>query len=541
MACEAQKAALDAINQKVAAIENTITHTPAPERAAAQAAAAHQLATLAAEGRTASAAYQKCLSALQPQRVAGLQPQEILQTPFQTPKFGGNGDPKDDWATRIAGGEFPEHQGFEWKQVMDTNNEYDETPAGATGWACYQDTSAHDSIGLHPFGGDWEFALALDSQYLNLCSFGNTALNSGDTSKPDAPQILKDLPPLGIPSADIQNAASFGLLGVEMENGLVPQEYQAAFHDGDRVAVFGRWIVDTGHTDYHTEIHPPLLLANACVYSDPSTGQQFTRTLVTSRPYLTSQLFTTGTGTNDIYNDTSGDDGHFLEHLLKEIAKAETPIPFLGSLQVEAHPKIKQFPFKGVHIFELIVKAPALKTTIAGSATAHPLQVSFKFTYRTGCGVQVIPNDASSVKVIIAMNSTGYTPPPLPARHDLKYSLTELKDALGPSTGDEVAGVAAAIANILLDPSGAAVLSRGLLTDQYAALPTVDFYRTDTAGAALHVSGTAIPAGVGITLNNNQPFPLTGWIEVGYGAPKAVLATDLRAGVVQAAHLEAAH
>jgi hypothetical protein len=520
MACEAQKAALDALNQKVAAIENSIAHMPVPEQAAARAAAAKQLATLYSQGQVASAAYQKCLATLTPQRVPGLQPEEILTTNFPTPNFGGNGNPKNDWATPIAGGEFPEHQGFEWKQVMDTTDEYDVTPAGATGWACYQDTSKHDSIGLHPFGGDWEFALALDSQYRNLCSFGNTALNSGDTSKPDAPQINTDLPPLGIPAPVISNAATFGLLGVEWEGGLVPGEFQSEFHDGDRVAVFGRWIVDTVHSDFHTEIHPPLLLANACVYDQQSTGQQFTRALVTSRPYLSGQLFTTGTGTNDIYNDTTGNDGTFLQHLENEIEKAET----LRSLQVEAHPKIKQFPFKGVHLFELIVKAPALKTTILGSITPHPLQVSFKFTYRTGCAVQVIPNDASSVKVVIAMNNAGYTPPPLPTRNDLKYSLDELKTAIGPSTGEEAAGIAIAIANILLDPVGAAVLSRGLLTDQYAALPTVDFYRTDTAGAAINVSGTSIPSGVGITLNNNQPFPLTGWIEVSYGALQEVLA-----------------
>jgi hypothetical protein len=85
---------------------------------------------------------------------------------------------------------------------MDTTDEYDLTPAGASGWASYQEISAHDSIGLHPFGGDWEFACVLDPNYLNLVSFGNTALNSGDTTKPDGPQILIDLPPLGIPAAD---------------------------------------------------------------------------------------------------------------------------------------------------------------------------------------------------------------------------------------------------------------------------------------------------------------------------------------------------
>ena len=251
MACEAEKAALTAIQQKVTAIENEIAATPLPERAAAQKAAQKQLNLLGAQQQTASAAYQKCLAALSPQRVAGPQPKDILHINFQTPNFGGNGT-GNDWAKPISGGTFPFGQGLEWKQVMDTNNEYDDNPAGATGWACYQDTAGKDSIGLHPFGNDWEFALVLDPEYLNLVSYGNTALNSGDTTKPDKPQILNDLPPLGIPTADINNAIKYGLLGVEMENGLVPVEFQGEFHDGDRVAVFGRWIVDTGHSDAHT-------------------------------------------------------------------------------------------------------------------------------------------------------------------------------------------------------------------------------------------------------------------------------------------------
>ena len=79
--------------------------------------------------------------------------------------------------------------------------------------------------------------------------------------------------PDGIPS----------LLGVEIDAGLVPAQFadfkRGGVEPGDRVAVFGRWIVDCGHQlpikdengqDRHpgikafrTEIHPPLLMAAA--------------------------------------------------------------------------------------------------------------------------------------------------------------------------------------------------------------------------------------------------------------------------------------
>src|SRR5215475_2556742 len=58
-----------------------------------------------------------------------------------------------------------------------------------------------------------------------------------------------------------------GTLGMEIDHDLIPESYLP--HDGDRVAVFGRWIVDCGHGDndqgvsgFHTEIHPPLLVAS---------------------------------------------------------------------------------------------------------------------------------------------------------------------------------------------------------------------------------------------------------------------------------------
>jgi hypothetical protein len=525
MACEAEKAALAAIQQKLTVIENVIAHTPAPERAAAQNAAAAQIRLLGEQQEEASAALQACLAALQPQRVAGPQPREILQINFTTPNFGGNGT-GNDWATAIAGGEFPKHQGFEWKQVMDTNDEYDLTPAGASGWASYyQELASNDTIGLHPFGVDWEFALVLDPDYLNLVSFGNTALNSGNTATPDGPKILVDLPPLGIPAADIQNAVKFGLFGVEWDNQLVPIGFKNEFHEGDRVAVFGRWIVDTGHPDCHTEIHPPLLLASACVYRAPS-GAEFTRALITSRPYLVGQLFAKGTSTEDIYNDDSADDGHFLGHLINEVAKAEIPVPIFGSLQVEAHPKIKQFPFKGVHLFEMIVSAPppATISPVRQQLANQRLVVSFHFTHRAGCSVQVVPNDANSIKVLFVMNDTGYTPPALPTRNDVTYSLSQLKDAIGPSDLDDALGLGAAILNILSDPAGALVLSRGLVTDQYATLDPVDFTRTNLTGTAVNVSGTSIPAGVGITQDDTQPFPITGWIEVSHAAAQEVVA-----------------
>lgn len=518
MACETQRATLQSLQGRLASLEQSISEMPKVEQAQARRAAQPQFIALNKQITAASTALSQCLAALNPtaQRVPGAQPKNILDIQFTTPNFGGAGD----WATPIAGGTFPFHQGFEWKQVMDTANEYDETPAGASGWAFEQSNAANDAIGLHPFGNDWEFSCVLDPPYLNLLSKGNTTLT--DPTKTPA-----TLTTLGVPQPDIQNVMKSGVLGVEWDSGLVPQAFQNEFHDGDRVAVFGRWIVDCGHGDFHTEIHPPLLLGAASVYKVPvahpiatQPATQFTRAVFTSRPYMVGQTFANGKDTNQIYKDNSGDDGHFLEHLLKEIGKAETPIPFIGSLQVEAHPKIKEFPFKGVHLFEVIVRSPQ-----PASIRPQHLVVSFHFTVRTPCSVTIRQNDATSVMLIFVLNSASYTPPPLPKRNDRNYSLSDLNSAFGPSTLDSAGEVVAGVFNAVLDPIGLAVLSRGLQTDQYDPLPPIDLRNTGAANAVNKAPANNIPAGKGMTVDNNQPFPVTGWLELGWVQTDVVAST----------------
>src|SRR5207302_7405860 len=126
-----------------------------------------------------------------------------------------------------------------------------------------------------------------------------------------------------------------GILGVETDQDLVPLEYRA--REGDRVAVFGRWIVDAGHSDFHTEIHPPLLLVTARQGGGAVTTQSFppaeaTSVRVISRPYFVSQEF---------------GDGALRQHLKNEIRKLEE---IFASTRVEAHPHIRPKPFAGVHL-----------------------------------------------------------------------------------------------------------------------------------------------------------------------------------------------
>ena len=111
-----------------------------------------------------------------------------------------------------------------------------------------------------------------------------------------------------------------------MENRLIPGPYRVK--TGDRVAVFGRWIVDTGHPDFHTEIHPPLLLAVARAASD-----QETTSTVIGRPYLVSQRWPGGPGGVVSVG--------MIDHLLEEADKV--PVELDESRGASHHPS------QGVH------------------------------------------------------------------------------------------------------------------------------------------------------------------------------------------------
>jgi len=527
MACEAQKAALAGLEQQYGSLLQELQRAGPETKAQLAAKLEPKINTIETQIEAATKALNSCLAAAAPQRVPGAQPKNCLQIQYTNPSFGGNNTTDDDWANAIAGGEFPWGSDLEWKQVMDTTNEYDTTPAAATGWAMYTELSQSDMIGDHPFGNDWEFALVLDTEYSNLLSYGNIALQSGDITEPDAPTIQPDLTKMGIDADAISNALRLGMLGVEWDHQLVPQGFQNEFADGNRVAVLGRWIVDCGHTEqpkdqpdkpvppaYHTEIHPPLLLATAGVYRQTSPNLQYTRAAFISRAYLPGQTFTTSTDPKDIYSDSSADDGPFLKHLANEIVKAEDPVG--GSGQVECHPKIKQYPFKGINLIEVIVRTTEIVTPVQTIEAGHGLVVSFHFTVRSGCAVQVVPNDASSVRVVIAMNNVGYTPPALPTRNTVGHPISELLSFLDKSTlVDLLTGIGAYL-NTVLDPKGAIVLAKGIITDLYAPIADVNFTDRTSADVVINAPGNSIPFGKGVTVDNTQPYPLSGWIEVGY-------------------------
>ena len=408
-------------------------------------------------------------------------------------------------------------------QVLAPKEEYDQFGlVGATGWMINPEHSSADVPFSHPFRDgssgtifDWEFQLALDQDTTNPTkdyAFLLAAGNQFDT------EHVEETKQLGIP------VPAKGLLGVEMDGALVPQGFKDSAKTGDRVAVFGRWIVDTGHAPpphrtFRSEIHPPLLLAKANVQKQVN-GSLVTRALFSSRPYLVGQRFTVDT--DKIYDDKAEDDGPLFRHLVKELLKVASPIP--ESLLLEAHPKIKSHPFLGAHLLHIKVRPPAPPGGHTITAVKQ-LAVSFQFTVRSGCAVQVSSSSSDTVDVLISLSHAAYTPPPLPHRSSKRYSRGDL-NTLSPGVGSQI--FEAEAVTLLVGALGggpanvakaAVILARGIETDEYDPLPKIDI--NNAQHAVTNAFANVVPTGAGIVHDDAQPFPIFGWLEAKWVDPAA--------------------
>ena len=391
---------------------------------------------------------------------------------------------------------------YEWNNVTNPSEDYDEVPVAFSGWLLQPELSGNDVPFTHPFGMDWECMVALDSEYAGLLAEGNTVPDGTDGADAIADALGLDIP---VPSG--------GLLALETDSACVPSALRelgstGPVRVGDRIAALGRWIVDAGHSidvnggkSYRAEMHPPMMMAIAGTRTDAS-GEDLTRLVLTSRPYLVRQVYTTDTGT--IYDDNASDDGPLLAHLNNEIDKLHGVIP--SSWTLEAHPKIASKPFNGVHFLRLTVRPPGSQGPVPGPAGA--IQVSFQFTCRSGVGVQVVSAEGG-VDVLLVLNSVDYAAPPLPPRQTVSYNKDQLGVASDLITFEQIVSIFSVSPISIADAEQA--LARGIETDSYQ-VGDVDLL--DRSHMLPFVPIDNIPGGQGIMVDDGQPYPVFGFLEI---------------------------
>lgn len=418
-------------------------------------------------------------------------PASILQTTYTNMDYPPAATDAN-WAHDLSGGTTVKDltsNTMEWVPVYDPSSEKEgalNRPAvGLTGWVVTPSLSQGDVWFTHPFGFDWEFYVVPDPQFESLLAPSNTGVTPGsgaiDSDYNNATTHARTV--LGLP-------APKGVLGVEIDQDLVPTGFRNAVTDGARIATFGRWIVDCGHPDFHTEIHPPLLTAVAKPVTRPpgvAGGAQMTSVQIMSRPYTVSQRFA---------------EGNFVHHLLAEVGKVETTVFGIPlSWRVEAHPSVFTTPYEGRPYIKLLIKPPVPRDPIR----AQVLTVSYHFTHRHGVAVQVFDAGNDTVGVIIVLGDLN--PAPLPPKHDLTVQWGDL--------GSEYSWIidALQIADILtLQVLSAIILNRGILTDRYDAPSAAS--PLDNQNVAAGVSVNQLQAWAGQSEDDTQPFPIYGWLNV---------------------------
>jgi hypothetical protein len=115
-----------------------------------------------------------------------------------------------------------------------------------------QDPSGYFTL-LQQLCNDWEMNVELDPEFRYLLAPPSTLPASVDCNslRGGAEECAR-----GNAGPDLG-----GNLGLEIEQWQVPVAYRP--RPGDRIHVVGRWMIDCGHDDWHTELHPVELLQSS--------------------------------------------------------------------------------------------------------------------------------------------------------------------------------------------------------------------------------------------------------------------------------------
>jgi hypothetical protein len=315
-----------------------------------------------------------------------------------------------------------------------------------------------DLLFTHPFGLDTNFDVRVDPEFAGLVRAG------GEREDPDA-------------------------LHAEIEAPLMPTEALGLpLREGDRVLLWGAWILDCGHPPYGAELHPPTFVASARAVDAVTT-----ESLALVNPYRVSQLFSHDASTVTDFEDDArfAAATPFPEHIVNEFALAALN----RSQRIEAHALLEATRFETLR---WQVCAPSPRPAGAG------LAYTSRFTARSGVTVSATPSAETGCVRFVATMGAAYRPL-APERRDREYPWDQIsRDASGAGTTsiDVRARAVAALRAMGLPVTSVAF--------EAATAPYIDAYappamRPDAARA----TPTGVTAGA-----DDQPFPFYGRVTV---------------------------
>ncbi len=394
-----------------------------------------------------------------------------------------NGFPNGQWPKNVCGGDtwLVGSAPREWQSILDGDGPDNNSIVGVSGNIYNPHVSDRDVWFDHPFGFDYNF----DIQWKSNPNFDFLV----------SPRVGADEDEDGA-RLDAQLKGYNGDIHIEMDSQFVPPAYRA--RAGDVAAVFGRWIVDCGHPNYQSEIHPPLMVVSARALPILK-GSSYTQAKVISRPFMVEQSFSDGHSLRDYILFQSG-----------EITGWEA-IPFgvffVAAFQYEAKPNILAKSFTGSHSMSFNIRPPQ------PALPNQHLFASYHFTTRTGVSVQLqdLADGQGTITVTILFDETKYIYPQLPPPTEETISVTTIKN-WNSSLWNVLSAGEAGIINT--NPFALDALEKGVKTNHYDIPIYSEQNDLKVSMNELRANGASGITLAGITENNNQVYPIRGSIKV---------------------------
>jgi hypothetical protein len=423
-----------------------------------------------------------------------LMAQQVVLETTQVP----SDPPTGNWPSDTCGGRiflYPGGASYEWTPVIKGFGQRGSVE-GVSGAVLNAHPSTADVPFTHPFDKvDWDYLVLPDAPALPLLAPNNDELDD------DRAKAITDANDLNLPlhvSADGKHL-DHGVLAVEQERGLIPDDYRP--RSGDRVAVFGRWIVDCGHDNWQSEIHPPVLTATA----RRSAPAGRTHVDLIANPYLVDQEFA---------------HGGLRAQLLYELALVENPIAFIPFTdQVTAQASFMPST-SGTTVFSFKVRPPT-----PAPSDKHRLYVRMHLTARPGVVIQPVLVDENTV-AFVGIFTDQLTMEPITGTTQWNVTGDDLK-GLDPHLGDAWNAMVSHVGGPgQSDPVKGWVLSRGIKGILYDSPVPPDLTNAPvTEGWAINN-----PWGQNPVHYQVQPFPLIGWIELDWRIPTGVIGSFVDRG-----------
>jgi len=361
---------------------------------------------------------------------------------------------------------------YEWAQIPGA------VDAPVVGHVINVSTPAGDLPWTHPFCADYSFNMEVDSAYRSQldptefvasadCSADGLAAGRADDEICEAFDLEKD-----------QGRTPVAVLHSEFENVLIPAAYRPV--GGDRVYMRGHLIVDCGHQNFSTELHPPTLIATAGL--NPDTGDVHSTLIVV--PYHTVETY-------------RPDRLNFLDQTSAELLAAALS-PFGVPLNLLAD--IDTTPFSRLVVAHYRVSIPSDQR----KGVPH---MGYHFVVRPGIDVQVSQVNEYQADVAVTLDPAKYTPFSAPSCTNVNISVEDADKLAGLPSGTirkYIDGIGAVVTPLFPVALGAVIsLNEGLNVEK-CAVPN----GTLPAPGSIHDNQ--------VVVDSSQPYPAYGWLDLAW-------------------------